>query len=247
MPRFFVDPSQVEGDRIIIRGGDVNHIRNVLRMRTADGLSVSDGQGRDYYCHIEQMDPEKICLRIDNSWDSYVELPVRLTLFQGIPKGDKMELIIQKAVELGAYRVVPVYTERTVVRLDPKKEEKKLKRWQMISESAAKQAGRGRVPQVGPAMTWQEALELSRKMDGCLIPYERAKGMNVSRETIRSMKGCASLAVFIGPEGGFSEKEIGTAMEAGAKPITLGKRVLRTETAGLAILSILMYEFEEDV
>lgn len=247
MPRFFVDPSQVEGDRIIIRGGDVNHIRNVLRMRTADGLSVSDGQGRDYYCHIEQMDPEKICLRIDNSWDSYVELPVRLTLFQGIPKGDKMELIIQKAVELGAYRVVPVYTERTVVRLDPKKEEKKLKRWQMISESAAKQAGRGRVPQVGPAMTWQEALELSRGMDGCLIPYERAKGMNVSRETIRSMKGCASLAVFIGPEGGFSEKEIGTAMEAGAKPITLGKRVLRTETAGLAILSILMYEFEEDV
>ena len=247
MPRFFVDPSQVEGDRIIIRGGDVNHIRNVLRMRTSDQLSVSDGQGRDYYCHIEQMDPEKICLRIDNSWDSYVELPVRLTLFQGIPKGDKMELIIQKAVELGAYRVVPVYTERTVVRLDPKKEEKKLKRWQMISESAAKQAGRGRVPQVGPAMTWQEALELSRKMDGCLIPYERAKGMNVSRETIRSMKGCASLAVFIGPEGGFSEKEIGTAMEAGAKPITLGKRVLRTETAGLAILSILMYEFEEDV
>ena len=247
MPRFFVDPSQVEGDRIIIRGGDVNHIRNVLRMRTADGLSVSDGQGRDYYCHIEQMDPEKICLRIDNSWDSYVELPVRLTLFQGIPKGDKMELIIQKAVELGAYRVVPVYTERTVVRLDPKKEEKKRKRWQMISESAAKQAGRGRVPQVGPAMTWQEALELSRGMDGCLIPYERAKGMNVSRETIRSMKGCESLAVFIGPEGGFSEKEIGMAMEAGAKPITLGKRILRTETAGLAILSILMYEFEEDV
>ena len=116
MPRFFVDPSQVEGDRIIIRGGDVNHIRNVLRMRTADGLSVSDGQGRDYYCHIEQMDPEKICLRIDNSWDSYVELPVRLTLFQGIPKGDKMDAIVQKAVELGAAEIVPVAMRRCVSR-----------------------------------------------------------------------------------------------------------------------------------
>lgn len=247
MPRFFVDPSQIIDDHIYIHGGDVNHIRNVLRMKKGDELSVSDGQGQDYFCRIEQLDPDAIRLHIDNSWASYVELPVEVTLFQGLPKADKMELIIQKSVELGAFRIVPVVTERTIVRLDEKKAEKKQKRWQQISESGAKQAGRGRIPQVGPMMTFQEALASAKRLDGCLIPYERAKGMAASRETIRGMKDCKRIGVFIGPEGGFSEKEIKEAMAAGAHPITLGRRILRTETAGLTMLSILMYEFEEDV
>ena len=244
MPRFFVDPSQVEGDRIIIRGGDVNHIRNVLRMRTADGLSVSDGQGRDYYCHIEQMDPEKICLRIDNSWDSYVDLPVRLTLFQGIPKGDKMDWIVQKAVELGAHAVVPFSAKRSIVKLDEKKAKKKQERWQAIAKGAAEQSGRSRIPEVRQVTTFAGALDAASDLDVILIPYELEDGMEKTARTIENIAPGQSVGIFIGPEGGFEETEVEQAKERGAQPVTLGKRILRTETAGLTTLSILMYHLE---
>lgn len=140
MPRFFVDQSQVQEDCIVIHGNDVNHIRNVLRMRPGDELSLSDGRGTDYFCRILSMERDEIRLSIENSWNSYVELPVKLYLFQGLPKADKMELIIQKAVELGVYEIIPVRTNRVIVKLDEKKEAKKIARWQQIAEGGAKQS-----------------------------------------------------------------------------------------------------------
>ncbi len=246
MPRFFVNPSQVGEDSIIIQGNDVNHIRNVLRMRPGDELSLSDGQGTDYFCRIQSMERDEICLSIENSWKSYVELPVRLYLFQGLPKGEKMELIIQKAVELGAYEIIPVRTNRAIVKLDAKKEAKKIARWQQIAESGAKQSGRGMIPAVKPVMGLAEALAYAKSLDGILIPYEKAEGIKKTREIIAGLKGKKSVGIFIGPEGGFDEAEVEAAMAAGAVPVTLGRRILRTETAGLTMLSILMFEFEEE-
>lgn len=141
MPRFFVDPSQVQENCIVIQGNDVNHIRNVLRMRPGDELSLSDGQGMDYFCRILSIERDEVRLSIENSWKSYVELPVKLYLFQGLPKADKMEFIIQKAVELGVYEIIPVRTNRVIVKLDEKKEAKKIARWQQIAEGGAKQSG----------------------------------------------------------------------------------------------------------
>ena len=246
MPRFFVNPSQVREDSIVIQGNDVNHIRNVLRMRPGDELSLSDGQGTDYFCRIQSMERDEICLSIENSWKSYVELPVKLYLFQGLPKGEKMELIIQKAVELGAYEIIPVRTNRAIVKLDAKKEAKKIARWQQIAESGAKQSGRGIIPAVKPVMGLAEALAYAKSLDGILIPYERAEGSKKTRESIAGLKGKKSVGIFIGPEGGFDEAEGEAAMAAGAMPVTLGRRILRTETAGLTMLSILMFEFEEE-
>lgn len=245
MARFFVTPDQIRQETINIYDGDVNHIKNVLRMKVGDELSISDGEGTDYHCTIESLDKDIVVCRIVNSWKSYSELPVKLYLFQGLPKSDKMELIIQKAVELGAYEVVPVATSRSIVKLDEKKAAKKIARWQQIAESGAKQSGRAIIPKVGNVMTFKQALAYSKELDANIIPYEKAEGIAATKEIIQGLKDKSSVGIFIGPEGGFSEQEVELAMEAGAKPITLGKRILRTETAGLTTLSILMFEFEE--
>ena len=246
MPRFFVTRAQVQGDAIVIQGNDVNHIKNVLRMRPGDELSLSDGEGMDYFCKIASIDRDEVRVNIENSWNSYVELPVKLYLFQGLPKGDKMELIIQKAVELGVYEIIPVRTKRVIVKLDDKKESKKIARWQQIAEGGAKQSGRGLIPEVKPVMGFAEALKYASSLDATLIPYEKAEGIQKTREIIHDLKGKKSVAVFIGPEGGFDEKEVEDAIASGAFPVTLGRRILRTETAGLTMLSILMFEFEEE-
>ena len=157
-----------------------------------------------------------------------------------------MELIIQKAVELGAYAVVPVETRRCVVKLDAKKAQKKVARWQQISESAAKQSKRMLIPEVKNVMSWKEALALAKELDVLLIPYELAKGMKETREILGAIQPGQSIGIFIGPEGGFEEEEVRDAMEAGAKPVTLGKRILRTETAGMTMLSILMFALEKE-
>ena len=246
MPRFFVDRSQVQGEEIVIQGNDVNHIKNVLRMRPGDELSLSDGEGVDYFCKISSIERDEVRVNIENSWNSYVELPVKLYLFQGLPKGDKMELIIQKAVELGVYEIIPVRTKRAIVKLDDKKESKKIARWQQIAEGGAKQSGRGLIPEVKSVMNFAEALKYAASLDAALIPYEKAEGIEKTREVVHGLKGKKSVAVFIGPEGGFDETEIEAAMSAGVCPVTLGRRILRTETAGLTMLSILMFEFEEE-
>ena len=231
MQRFFVEPHQIDRDRheIRITGNDVNHIVNVLRMKKDEELWISDKE-KEYHCVIENAGEDEVLLHILYVQEPDYELQNRIYLFQGLPKADKMELIIQKAVELGAYSVVPVSTRR----------------WQQIAESAAKQSKRMLVPEVHSVMTFKEALVYAKELDVLLIPYELAKGMKETKELIRSIEPGKSIGVFIGPEGGFEEQEVADAMEAGAKPITLGHRILRTETAGLAVLSVLMFQLEDE-
>ena len=247
MQRFFVEPHQIDGDRheIHITGSDVNHIVNVLRMKKDEELWISDKE-KEYHCVIENAGEDEVLLHILYVQEPDYELQNRIYLFQGLPKADKMELIIQKAVELGVYEIVPVATKRAVVKLDPKKEEKKRLRWQSIAESAAKQAGRALIPQIATCITFEKALRMCNGLDAALIPYEKAEGMQHARDQVRALHGKHSIGIFIGPEGGFEESEIEAARAAGAIPITLGHRILRTETAGLTMLSILMFELEED-
>ena len=245
MHRFFVEESAMGENSITITGGDVNHIKNVLRMAVGDKICVINGQNnKEYYCEITAVGNDAVDTRICEIRESDQELGNEVVLFQGLPKSDKMELIIQKAVELGVHTIVPVSTDRTVVKLDAKKEANKRKRWMSISESAAKQSGRLRIPEVTPVVSYREALEMAKKMDVRLIPYELAEGMEKTRELRSSIQPGQSVAVFIGPEGGFESSEIEKAMEIGAWPITLGKRILRTETAGLVTLAMLVYNLE---
>ena len=246
MQHFFVTPEQVRERKIYIEGSDVNHMKNVLRMRIGEVLEVSDGNNHKYCCHIEAFEQELVVLEIDEEQSTDTELPSRICLFQGLPKGDKMELIIQKAVELGASEVIPVSTRRSIVKLDAKKAAKKVERWQEIARSAAKQSGRGVIPEVSEVLGFKEALEYAKTLDVVLIPYELAEGMAATKKIISQIAPGQSVAVFIGPEGGFSEEEIAQATEQQVQPMTLGKRILRTETAGLAVLSILMFHLEEN-
>ena len=244
MHHFFVSPEQVQEDIIRIEGTDVNHIKNVLRMRVGEELSISDGDIHCYYGEIAELSSEEVVVSIKEKRVSETELPSKLYLFQGLPKGDKMELIIQKAVELGVYEIVPVATKRAVVKLDDKKAVKKVERWNSISEGGAKQSGRTVVPKVQNVMSYKEALQYAKKLDVLMIPYELAEGMDVTKQVVEGIAPGQSVGIFIGPEGGFEVSEVELAMEYGAKPVSLGKRILRTETAGLTTLSILMYQLE---
>lgn len=247
MHHFFVEPSQIQGNHIFIDGPDVNHIRNVLRMNPGEEVNVTDGSGEKVYrCAIASIGEDKVELNIMWAQEKGMELPSKIYLFQGLPKSDKMELIIQKAVELGVYEIIPMATARAVVKLDQKKAAAKVKRWQAISESAAKQSKRLLIPEVKEPVKFSEALELASDLDVRLIPYELAEGMDGTRRIIQSVKPGQSVAVFIGPEGGFEEAEVELAKEAGFQAITLGRRILRTETAGMTVLSILMYQLEEN-
>lgn len=244
MQHFFVTPSQVGETDIYIEGSDVNHMKNVLRMRYKEELTVSDGNNLTYRCAVERYEEGRAVLKILERRQSDTELSSKIYLFQGLPKQDKMELIVQKAVELGVYRIIPVSTGRCVVRLDEKKAAKKTKRWQQIAESAAKQAGRGYIPEVAPVSSYQEALMQAEKLDVILIPYELERGMRETREIIEEIRPGQSVAVFIGPEGGFEKEEVEQALGYGARAVTLGRRILRTETAGLTALSVLMFHLE---
>ncbi len=247
MYHFFVKQEQIDGEAsaVTITGSDVNHIRNVLRMKPGEEILAGNGTDTDYLCRIEQIAPDQVTARILSRAES-TELPAGLYLFQGLPKGDKMELIIQKAVELGVCRVIPVNTRRTVVKLDAKKEEARVRRWNAVAESAAKQSGRVLVPEVTPVMGFGEALAYAADLDVKMIPYENVRGMSSARQAVESVKRGMSAGVLIGPEGGFEEAEVDAARRAGFTPISLGRRILRTETAGLAVLSILMYHLEAE-
>lgn len=246
MQHFFVVPDQVRDGYIEITGSDVNHMKNVLRMKTGEQLEISDGNNKKYLCEIESLEADKVTARILEEREAENELPSKLYLFQGLPKSDKMELIIQKAVELGVWEVIPVATKRAVVKLDQKKAAKKRERWSGISESAAKQAGRNVIPEIKQVMNFREALSYAKSLDVLLIPYELAEGMQDTKERIQAIQPGQSVGIFIGPEGGFEQEEVKLAMEAGAYPITLGRRILRTETAGMTMLSVLMYHLEQE-
>ena len=244
MYHFFVTPEQVKEENIWIEGSDVNHIKNVLRMKVGEELQISDGNNKKYLCEIASMSADSVCVSIKEELVSDTELPSKLYLFQGLPKSDKMELIVQKAVELGVYEIIPVATKRAVVKLDDKKAAKKVERWNSISEGGAKQSGRDVIPEVKQVMSYKEAMQYAKELDVVLIPYELAEGMDETRQVIEAIRPGQSVGIFIGPEGGFETAEVEYALEQGAKAITLGKRILRTETAGLTTLSILMYHLE---
>ena len=230
MHHFFVNPEQVEDGLIRITGSDVNHIKNVLRIKQGEEMLVSDGTGRDYLCQAEEIAGQEVTVRILETEEEGRELPSRIWLFQGLPKSDKMEFIIQKAVELGAAGIVPVSTRNTVVKLDPKKEEAKVKRWQAIAESAAKQSKRSLVPRVSGIMTLKEAFDYveSQGFSVRLIPYEHEAGMDGTKTELDAAGPGQDIA----------------ALSKGVRPISLGRRILRTETAGLALLSVLMMRLE---
>ncbi len=244
MYHFFVTEDQIGEETVVIRGSDVNHIRNVLRMRQGEPLFISGGEGTGYECEICHIGTDQVMARILSRSDRTGELPARLHLFQGLPKGDKMELVIQKAVELGVSEVVPVITRRTIVKLDKKKEEAKTARWNAVAESAAKQSGRGVIPVVRGVLSFKEALAYAGPFPVKIIAYERAEGMKTLREQLGRIRPGMDAGIFIGPEGGFEEEEISGAESAGAVPVSLGRRILRTETAGLMVLSVAGYLLE---
>jgi len=247
MYHFFVKPEQIGEKIITIEGTDVNHIKNVLRMRQGEQICIRSGQDNiEYGCEIKSFETQSIISQIIWTEEVGMELPSKIYLFQGMPKSDKMEMIIQKAIELGVYQIIPVASKRAVVKLDTRKEAHKLKRWTGIAESAAKQSKRMLIPEVTKVMSFPEAVSYASQLDVRLIPYEMEKGMKETRQIIDGIMPGQSIAVFIGPEGGFDEQEILLAKENGIWPITLGRRILRTETAGLVTLSILMYHLERD-
>lgn len=248
MYRFFLETSQLKNEPIVLSGEDYNHIHNVLRMKQGEEVLLCDGGDKEYLCAIDGYNTEsdQVYLSIADVFGNARELSSRITLFQGYPKGDKMETIIQKAVELGAYEVVPVMMKRCVVKLDDKKARKKVERFNAIALSAAKQSKRGMIPEVKNVMTLSEACNYAKDMDMVLLPYENAQGVQYAKQVISEAYGKGHIGIFIGPEGGFDASEVEQIEAIGGKTISLGHRILRTETAGMTILSLLMFQLEED-
>lgn len=245
MYQFFVEPHQIQGNRVLIEGRDVNHIKNVLRMKPGEEIAVSNGlDGKEYRCGIAQLEEDRIVCELRFVKEDGVELSAQVYLFQGLPKADKMEMIIQKCVELGVHAVVPVATKRCVVKLDDKKAKSKISRWQGIAEAAAKQSKRRIVPEILDVMSFKQAIQFVKDFDVRIIPYELADNMERTKEIIGALQPGQRIAVFIGPEGGFDEAEVQEALDNGTEPITLGRRILRTETAGLTVMSWIMYRLE---
>lgn len=239
MHRFFVNPSNIS-DSIYIDGTDVNHIKNVLRLKCGEEVNVCDGRNNEYICRISDISPDKVQLDIISKSTCENEPRYEVTLYQGLPKSDKMEYIIQKCVELGVARIVPVAAKRSVVKL--KDDAKKVSRWQKIAHEAAKQCQRGVLPEVSNVLTFKEAINDLAKNDLKFMPYEN-EGQTSLREVL-SDKDVKTIGFFIGPEGGLDETEIAMADEMNIPTVSLGKRILRTETAPIACLSALMYELD---
>lgn len=249
MYRFFIDKNQIDviNKTVFITGSDFNHIKNVLRMKVGEEVSVMvPGDDKEYRCGIESYTDEGAQLTIRFIKESNVELPCEIVLYQALPKADKMELIITKSVELGVSKIVPVATKRAVVKLDNARSDKKTLRWNAISEAAAKQSKRAIIPQVTGVISMEEAVSDCADSNVRIIPYELSdpESMNHTRDLIGRISPGDKVAVFIGPEGGFTEEEIKLATDAGCEPVTLGHRILRTETAGLVVLSWIMYNVE---
>ena len=243
MFNFFVENGSREGDRYVIAGADFNHIKNVLRMKTGEKLLVSDG-GTSHLCSIEEYSEETVTVSVLEENYNDTELPVKIYLFQGLPKGDKLELIIQKAVELGVHEIIPVEMSRSVVKIEDKKRKSKQERWQAIAESAAKQSKRNVIPVVHEATSYKRAMELAKSLDVFAVPYENKDGMKATAECLERIKGAESVGILIGPEGGFDEREVDMALEANGAVISLGKRILRAETAAITAVSAVMLYIE---
>ncbi len=249
MPKFFVAENQINNNKITIIGDDVNHIKNVLRQKSGDKITICDiSKEQDYLCKIDKIEEKSIDCNIIEKLENNTESNVKVTIFQGLPKADKMELVIQKSVELGAYDITPLQMKRCVVKLNEKDKLKKIQRWQKISEVAAKQCGRNIIPKINNIVNVKDVCNLCNEYDIVLIAYENEKENTLKKE-LKNLKKLdkeeIKVAIIIGPEGGIAPEEIEMFEENGAKIITLGNRILRTETVALSVLSIIMYELEK--
>ena len=243
MYQFFVTEEQIGREFITITGGDVNHIKNVLRMRPGETIRVSNQKGQDYFCKISEVGEDFVQADILETGAATTELPGKIYLFQGIPKGDRMEHVIEKAVELGVYEIIPVRMRYCVVKLDDKKQQAKLKKWQALAMAAAKQSKRSLVPNIHPVMSYKEAIAYAFQSEACLIPYENENGREGTKAALKKIRGKESVSILIGPEGGFAPEEI-EAVKSRGEVISLGKRILRTDTAAITAMSMVMMEME---
>lgn len=246
MPKFFVRDDQINDNKIYIVGEDVNHISNVLRMKVGDEFQVCNSDTTENYnVEIKSFEKEKIICSIINKMKSEAESDINLKIFQGIPKSDKMELIIQKSTELGIKELIPVDMERCVSKISGKDEKKKIDRWQKISEVAAKQSGRDMIPKIHNVIKINDLVKVISDFDMMIVPYEKAERYSF-KDAIKEIKeydkSNINIGIVIGPEGGFEPSEVEQLREAGDKIVTLGKRILRTETVALAMSSVIMYE-----
>ncbi|MEL7567950.1 MAG: 16S rRNA (uracil(1498)-N(3))-methyltransferase [Dehalobacterium sp.] len=242
MNRFFVLPEQIVNAVITITGSDVNHIGRVLRLKAGDQIMVADGTGREYLAELTEIDEQKVEAAIKESLASANEPPLDVYLLQGLPKGEKMELIIQKCTEIGIRKIIPVNMERTVIRLTGEKAEKRRERWQRIAAEAAKQCQRSMVPEVAPICNLTQAIKQLPEPAMLIMPWEEAKDLGLKDFFRNNIPFSGPIALIIGPEGGISRDEALFAEEHGAVKVSLGPRILRTETAGLVALSIILYE-----
>lgn len=246
MPKFFVKNSQIKDNKVIITGEDVNHIKNVLRLNVDDDIQVCNLEtSENYTCGITKLNADTVECNIFNKICSESESNIHISIFQGVPKADKMELIIQKAVELGAYEITPVKMERSVVKLDEKNQNKKIDRWRKISEVAAKQSGRDIVPKINDVINIKNICNLTSEYDIVLVAYEN-EHLNTLKNELKNLKyknnNIIKIGIIIGPEGGIDKKEIDLLKKVGVKVVTLGRRILRTETVAFVLTSIIMYE-----
>ena len=242
MPKFFIDTKDIDKSTVILNGDNMHHLINVLRKSVGDIVSVCDKSGYDYECVIREIKKDSVILDITDKTGSVSEPSVKITLFQGLPKGDKLSLIVEKCVEAGIFDIVPVSMARSVVKLSKKDFLKKKERLTKISLSAAKQSGRGIVPEVSDLCDFGEMLSHLKDYDLVVFPYEEAKDVTL-KTVLKDFKG-EKIAVIIGPEGGFSTDEVEKLKNLKITPVTLGTRILRTETAGLATVFNILYELE---
>lgn len=240
MHRFFVDKEQVFQDRIEIIGKDVKHIKNVLRLRKKDKIEVLS-EGKTHICEIEELASDRVIVSILDAFEGKNEPTIDIILFQGVAKGDKMDFIIQKSTEVGVKEIYPLITNRTVVKIkDEKREQKKIERWRTIAEEAAKQSKRDMIPKVHSTIDFKEMLEILKGEENIIIPYEMEETFTL-KEALKDVKG-HRISIIIGPEGGFDEEEVKLVKDVAGKAVTLGPRILRTETAGILTMSIILYE-----
>lgn len=246
MFNFFIEEGNRRNNRYMISGADYNHIKNVLRMKIGDEFLVSENNVSNL-CRIESFEGECIIAEIIEESFQDTTLPIKIYLFQGLPKSDKMELIIQKAVELGVEGIIPVEMNRCVVKLDDKKKKNKTERWQAIAESAAKQSKRTSIPEVHNVMTYKQALAKASELDVFIVPYECKDGMESTKNALAKIRSGMSVGILIGPEGGFELNEIDAATESGGITVSLGKRILRTETAAITAVGMCMLYAEMNI
>ena len=243
MPKFFFDSSKIQDGVVALEGENARHLLKVLRVKVGDGLILCDGEAFDYDATVKSISKDSLEVYLIKKYENSSEPRTKITLFQGLPKGDKLSYIVEKAVEAGIYEITPVLMKRSVARSDKIEFAKKAARFQKIAESAAKQSNRGIIPQINGLHSLGEAIAGRESFDLLLMPYECERDQTL-KKVLRCWPNADKIAVFIGPEGGFDQEEADTLIKAGFHPVSLGPRILRTETAGIASIFEILYEYE---